>query len=213
MAAIDIQQRDDLAFPRSLPEFQQLFPDDAACAAYLGRARWPNGFVCPHCGLIAEPFRIVTRPGVLECRACRRQAGLLVGTAMERSHTPWCGRTRTASVVGRKSMWRLMRRGSVEGRAAKAGASTTKRWWPPLSRFATGSPACHARLADRHRRLERLCQLAQAGLRPPCNCRKRRPRNCRTVHADDPPRLLQFEDLAQRHPPRREREASPSLPQ
>jgi transposase-like protein len=88
MAAMDIHQRDDLAFPQSLPEFQQLFPDDAACAAYLGRARWPDGFVCPHCGQIAEPFRIVTRPGVLECRACRRQAGLLVGTVMERSHTP-----------------------------------------------------------------------------------------------------------------------------
>src|SRR5208282_4235024 len=69
MAAMDIHQRDDLAFPRSLREFQQLFPDDAACAAYLGRARWPDGFVCPHCGQIAEPFRIVTRPGVLECRA------------------------------------------------------------------------------------------------------------------------------------------------
>ncbi len=51
-------------------------------------ARWPDGFVCPNCGLIAEPFRIVTRPGVLECRACRRQAGLLVGTVMECSHTP-----------------------------------------------------------------------------------------------------------------------------
>src|SRR6202521_635375 len=88
MAVMDIHQRDDLAFPQSLPEFQKLFRDDAACAAYLGRARWPNGFVCPHCGHIAEPFRIVTRPGVLECRACRRQAGLLVGTVMARSHTP-----------------------------------------------------------------------------------------------------------------------------
>src|SRR5580693_10388476 len=88
MAAMDIHQRDDLAFPQLLPEFQQLFPDDAACAAYLGRARWPDGFVCPHCGQIAEPFRIVTRPGVLECRACRRQAGLLVGTVMERSSEP-----------------------------------------------------------------------------------------------------------------------------
>ena len=88
MAAMDIHQRDDLAFPQSLPEFQKLFPDDAACAAYLGRARWPDGFVCPHCGLTGEPFRIVTRPGVLECRACRRQAGLLVSTVMERSHTP-----------------------------------------------------------------------------------------------------------------------------
>src|ERR1700694_1218551 len=50
MAAMDIHRRDDLAFPQSLPEFQKLFPDDAACAAYLGRARWPDGFVCPHCG-------------------------------------------------------------------------------------------------------------------------------------------------------------------
>ena len=47
MAAMDIHHRDDLAFPRSLPEFQQLFPDDAACAAYLGRARWPSGFSLP----------------------------------------------------------------------------------------------------------------------------------------------------------------------
>src|SRR5208282_4892051 len=62
MAVMDIHQRDDLAFPQSLPEFQRLFPDDTACAAYLGRVRWPDGFVCPHCGQIAEPFRIVTRP-------------------------------------------------------------------------------------------------------------------------------------------------------
>ena len=78
MAAMDIHQRDDLAFPQSLPEFQRQFPDDAACAAYLKRARWPNGFICLRCGVIAEPYRIVTRPGVLECRACRRQTGLLV---------------------------------------------------------------------------------------------------------------------------------------
>jgi hypothetical protein len=25
---------------KALPEFQQLFPDDAACAAYLEKARW-----------------------------------------------------------------------------------------------------------------------------------------------------------------------------
>ncbi len=42
-------------FSQSLPEFQQLFPDDAACAAYLERARWPDGFVCPHCRQIATP--------------------------------------------------------------------------------------------------------------------------------------------------------------
>jgi hypothetical protein len=85
---MDIHQRDDLAFPRSLPEFQELFPDDTACAAYLERTRWRDGFVCQHCGVLAEPFRIATRPGILQCRTCRRQTGLLVGTVMERSHTP-----------------------------------------------------------------------------------------------------------------------------
>ena len=39
-SGMDVLQRDDLSFPRSLPEFQRLFPDDTACAAYLEKARW-----------------------------------------------------------------------------------------------------------------------------------------------------------------------------
>ena len=86
---MDVLDRADLPFPQeSLPEFQRLFSDDAACAAYLERARWGDGFACPRCGVVGEPFRIATRPGVLTCRACRRQTGLTVGTVMERSHTP-----------------------------------------------------------------------------------------------------------------------------
>lgn len=85
---MDVLDRDDLPFPASLPDFQRLFPDDAACAAYLEKARWSAGFACPYCVVIGEPFRIATRPGVLTCRACRRQTSLLVGTVMERSHTP-----------------------------------------------------------------------------------------------------------------------------
>ena len=30
---------DNLPFPGSLPEFRRLFPNDAACATYLGLAR------------------------------------------------------------------------------------------------------------------------------------------------------------------------------
>jgi transposase-like protein len=88
MTGMDVHRKNDLAFPKSLPEFQRLFPDDATCAAYLERARWADGFVCPYCRVVAEPFRIATRPGILECRTCRRQTGLLAGTVMERSHTP-----------------------------------------------------------------------------------------------------------------------------
>ena len=70
------------------PEFQRLFPDDAACAAYLEKARWGDGFACPHCGTAGEPFHFENRPGVLRCRKCRQNTGLTVGTVMECSHTP-----------------------------------------------------------------------------------------------------------------------------
>ncbi len=85
---MDLLDRTDPLFPTSLLDFQRLFPDDAACSAYLERSRWSGGFVCPHCGIVGEPFRITTRPGVLTCRACRRQTSLTVGTVMERSHIP-----------------------------------------------------------------------------------------------------------------------------
>jgi hypothetical protein len=84
---MDVNQHAALPFPQSLPEFQRLFPDDMACAAYLEKLRWQNGFVCPHCRVTGVPFYIATRPGVLTCRKCRRQTGLTVGTVMERSHT------------------------------------------------------------------------------------------------------------------------------
>lgn len=52
---IDVLERDDLPFPRSLPEFQRLFPDGAACAAYLERARWGDG----------SSALVVERPAIL----------------------------------------------------------------------------------------------------------------------------------------------------
>ncbi len=85
---MDVLEHEKLPFPRSLREFQRFFPDETACAAYLEKARWSSGFVCPHCQSSGEPFRIATRPGVLCCRKCRRHTRLTVGTVMERSHTP-----------------------------------------------------------------------------------------------------------------------------
>ncbi len=82
---MDIVARADLPFPRSLPEFQRVFPDDAA---WLERARWPDGFTCPHCGTSAEACRFAARPGVLRCRSCRRDTRLTAGTVLHRSQTP-----------------------------------------------------------------------------------------------------------------------------
>ena len=83
--AVDVLEHASLAFPQSLPEFLRLFPDDAACAAYLEKSRWEGNFVCPHCQTGGEPFRFDNRPGVLRCRKCRRNTGLMVGTVMELS--------------------------------------------------------------------------------------------------------------------------------
>ena len=76
------------AFPETLLDFQRLFSDEKACAAYLEDLRWPDGFACPACGEKGEPYRIRTRSTLLECRSCRHQASLTAGTVMHGTHTP-----------------------------------------------------------------------------------------------------------------------------
>lgn len=77
----------DLPFPKSLPDFQRIFPNDAACAKYLENIRWREGFRCA-CGWSGEPYRFSSRPGVLRCRACKTDARLTAGTVMQDTHTP-----------------------------------------------------------------------------------------------------------------------------
>ncbi len=45
----------DLSFPKSLPGFQKMFPDDGACGAYLEKIRWPEAFDCPHVSYDEHP--------------------------------------------------------------------------------------------------------------------------------------------------------------
>src|SRR5258705_12305053 len=78
----------DLLFPGSLPEFQRLFPDDTACAAYLEALPWRDGVVCGWCGEPSEPYRFANRPQVLRGRKCQRDNALTAGTVLERTPTP-----------------------------------------------------------------------------------------------------------------------------
>ena len=71
-------------FPRSLPEFQRRFPNDAACAVYLAEARWPEGFVCPSCGH-GRAWRLKTKANTYECSRCHRQTSVTAGTVMHAS--------------------------------------------------------------------------------------------------------------------------------
>lgn len=82
---------DPRGFPTSLPEFQRVFPTDEACAKYLEKLRWPDGFTCPKCGWKGEPYRFATRSSVvLRCKSCKDKGNisLTAGTVMQKTHTP-----------------------------------------------------------------------------------------------------------------------------
>ena len=71
-------------FPRSLLQFQRRFPDEAACAAYLARQRWPEGFVCPACGG-TRAWALRGKVHTRECAGCGKQTSVTAGTAMHGS--------------------------------------------------------------------------------------------------------------------------------
>jgi ISXO2-like transposase domain/Transposase zinc-ribbon domain len=73
-------------YPRTREEFERSFPDEDACARYLERLSWPDGFVCPACGAVGEPWRGSRRR--LVCRACQHQTSVTAGTLFQGTRTP-----------------------------------------------------------------------------------------------------------------------------
>jgi transposase-like protein len=73
-------------YPATYRDFVEQFPDEAACLGYLEVLRWPDGFSCPSCGRMGEPWR-ATR-GRLVCRECRRQTRVTAGTIFDKTRTP-----------------------------------------------------------------------------------------------------------------------------
>src|SRR3954465_14780571 len=71
--------------PRSLPEFEAWFPDDAARARWLLEKRWPDGFRCPACGR-GKAWELGRERLTLQCAACERQVSVTAGTVLHGSH-------------------------------------------------------------------------------------------------------------------------------
>jgi hypothetical protein len=118
MTGMDVHQRDDLAFPQSLPEFQRLFPVDAARAAYPERVQFQRQL-----GL----SRYKTAFGILH----KQRAGMV--------------RPDQESAASLISMSKLMKPTSAAGPVAKAGASITRflspvfcRSPPPEAKYCPG---------------------------------------------------------------------------
>jgi len=72
-------------YPRTWEQFLDWFADNDACIEYLEGIRWPDGFVCPRCGRINEPYR--TSRGRLVCRDCRHQCTVTAGTIFDKTRT------------------------------------------------------------------------------------------------------------------------------
>jgi len=73
------------------------FQDPERAREYLEFIRWPNGPVCPHCGVVGDAYRIEgkggakgqkARPGLLACGSCRKQFSVTVGTLFADSKIP-----------------------------------------------------------------------------------------------------------------------------
>ena len=63
------------------------FPDDGACAEFLAKRRWPDGFVCPSCAS-KRGWKLETKAWTWECAACAKQTSVTAGTIMHRTHLP-----------------------------------------------------------------------------------------------------------------------------
>ena len=79
-----------MARARSLTGFQEAFPDEASCAAFLFERRWPDGFVSPVCGKGRAALTRRPRPGgrMPACSMARAAARAMAGSIGPRRPSP-----------------------------------------------------------------------------------------------------------------------------
>lgn len=70
----------------SLTDLQEKYGVEEQCEAALKAWRWPDGFVCPHCG--GRKHAIVGARRLHLCHDCRRQTSLTAGTIFARTLLP-----------------------------------------------------------------------------------------------------------------------------
>lgn len=80
----------------NLIDLAKNFSTEESAITYLEGKLWPDGPVCPHCGLVREAFRMQSkpgtknkmRPGLWKCSGCRKTFRVTVNTIFEDSHIP-----------------------------------------------------------------------------------------------------------------------------
>src|ERR1017187_7766546 len=80
----------------NLIDLAQQFSNADDAREYLEGLLWPDGPVCPHCGVMNEATKLeprkgsksAVRKGVWKCNGCLKQFTVTVGTIFEDSHIP-----------------------------------------------------------------------------------------------------------------------------
>lgn len=72
-------------YPLTLMEFEERFRTEAGCVEYLRALRWPEGFICPHCG-VGDAWR--TKRDLFHCSQCGAQTSVTAGTIFHRTRKP-----------------------------------------------------------------------------------------------------------------------------
>ncbi len=86
---------------KNLSQIAKHFSDEAEAWKLVERLRWPEGPICPHCGVIGRAYYLEPKDGnrktrtgketyrrVWKCAECRKQFSVLVGTIFEDSRIP-----------------------------------------------------------------------------------------------------------------------------
>ncbi len=71
---------------KTLQEAILYFSDETACIEFLAKARWPDGAHCPRCD--SQNVSWVGSRRVWQCKDCRKQSSVKVGTIFEDSPIP-----------------------------------------------------------------------------------------------------------------------------
>lgn len=68
-----------------------IFHDAEKAREWLETLLWPEGTICPHCGLVGASYKLqgsAHRPGLYKCKDCEGQFTVTVNTVFERAHLP-----------------------------------------------------------------------------------------------------------------------------
>ena len=72
-------------YPNTWVQFLDWFHSEQACRNYLETLRWPDGLICPKCGVVSQVQR--SSRGRLICPTCRHQATVTAGTIFDKTRT------------------------------------------------------------------------------------------------------------------------------